>query len=121
MVQREFQKRWADPRRCKGVQGLRVRLPQWEVWGREMEVMQGRAIEEDSRICSVDHLIPEEFERALDDHLDLQTYAQRINFVKRRLGLEKHRALAQLTGSDAPVAMEIGNLSMRGSPEEDGG
>eukprot|EP00969_Alexandrium_andersonii_P148921 6584686-Alexandrium_andersonii.AAC.1 len=28
--------------------GLRRRLPQWEVWGRELEVMKGRALEEDS-------------------------------------------------------------------------
>eukprot|EP00969_Alexandrium_andersonii_P287858 12726064-Alexandrium_andersonii.AAC.1 len=37
VVQREFQKRWAYPRRCKGASELRTRLPEWEVWGRELE------------------------------------------------------------------------------------
>eukprot|EP00969_Alexandrium_andersonii_P184709 8160848-Alexandrium_andersonii.AAC.1 len=29
-VQREFQKRWAYPKRCRGAAELRVRLPEWE-------------------------------------------------------------------------------------------
>eukprot|EP00969_Alexandrium_andersonii_P181128 8003589-Alexandrium_andersonii.AAC.1 len=37
VVQREFQKRWACPRRCRGAAELRARLPEWEVWGRELE------------------------------------------------------------------------------------
>eukprot|EP00969_Alexandrium_andersonii_P139903 6189336-Alexandrium_andersonii.AAC.1 len=37
VVQREFQKRWAYPRRCRDASELRTRLPEWEVWGRELE------------------------------------------------------------------------------------
>eukprot|EP00969_Alexandrium_andersonii_P114568 5064951-Alexandrium_andersonii.AAC.1 len=40
VVQRELQKRWAYP--SKDASELRVRLPGWEVWGRELEVMRGR-------------------------------------------------------------------------------
>ena len=47
-VQREFQKRWAYPKRCKDASELQARLPQWEVWGRELEVMRGRSLEEDA-------------------------------------------------------------------------
>ena len=54
---------------------------------------------------------------ALDDKPELQSYSQRLAFVKRRLGLAKHRALAQSTGSDAPVSMEVGNLSLQASPD----
>eukprot|EP00969_Alexandrium_andersonii_P082865 3654191-Alexandrium_andersonii.AAC.1 len=37
VVQREVQKRWANPKRCKDASELWVRLPEWEVWGRELE------------------------------------------------------------------------------------
>eukprot|EP00969_Alexandrium_andersonii_P096813 4273997-Alexandrium_andersonii.AAC.1 len=37
VVQREFQKRWAHPKRCRDTAELRSRLPEWEVWGRELE------------------------------------------------------------------------------------
>eukprot|EP00969_Alexandrium_andersonii_P018798 820710-Alexandrium_andersonii.AAC.1 len=30
VVQREFQKRWAYPKRCRGAAELRARLPGWE-------------------------------------------------------------------------------------------
>eukprot|EP00969_Alexandrium_andersonii_P212134 9368304-Alexandrium_andersonii.AAC.1 len=36
-VQREFQKRWAYPKRCKDAPELRARLPEREVRGREVE------------------------------------------------------------------------------------
>ena len=32
VVQRELQKRWADPHRCKYAAELGHRRPQWEVW-----------------------------------------------------------------------------------------
>eukprot|EP00969_Alexandrium_andersonii_P256890 11356903-Alexandrium_andersonii.AAC.1 len=37
VAQREFQKRWAYPKRCEDASELRVWLPKWEVWGRELE------------------------------------------------------------------------------------
>eukprot|EP00969_Alexandrium_andersonii_P269012 11889745-Alexandrium_andersonii.AAC.1 len=37
VVQREVQKRWACPKRCRGAAKLRAGLPEWEVWGRELE------------------------------------------------------------------------------------
>eukprot|EP00969_Alexandrium_andersonii_P068065 3002029-Alexandrium_andersonii.AAC.1 len=37
VVQREFQKCWARPKRCRGATELQARLPAWEVWGRELE------------------------------------------------------------------------------------
>eukprot|EP00969_Alexandrium_andersonii_P015651 684276-Alexandrium_andersonii.AAC.1 len=37
VVQRKFQKRWAYPKRCRDVAELRARLPEWEVWGHELE------------------------------------------------------------------------------------
>eukprot|EP00969_Alexandrium_andersonii_P086781 3827377-Alexandrium_andersonii.AAC.1 len=37
VVLREFQKRWACPKRCRAAAELRARLPEWEVWGRELE------------------------------------------------------------------------------------
>eukprot|EP00969_Alexandrium_andersonii_P236159 10426140-Alexandrium_andersonii.AAC.1 len=47
--------------------------------------------------------------------MELQTYQERLLFVKRRLGLGKHRALAQAASGDAPVSMEVGALE----PESD--
>eukprot|EP00969_Alexandrium_andersonii_P276734 12231795-Alexandrium_andersonii.AAC.1 len=106
MVQHEFQKRWAYPKRCKDAAELRARPPEWEVLGRELEVTHGRELEEDAKICSLEQLLPGEFRRALGDELELQSYTERLLFVKRRLGLEKHRALAQAASSEAPVSME---------------
>ena len=83
VVQRELQKRWAYPSRCKSAEELQVMLPQWEVWGREIETSKGREVDEDTKICSLDQLIPEDFRRALDDHLELQTYSQRLGYIKR--------------------------------------
>eukprot|EP00969_Alexandrium_andersonii_P032017 1399162-Alexandrium_andersonii.AAC.1 len=37
VAQREFQKRWAYPKRCREAAELRARLAEWEVWGRELE------------------------------------------------------------------------------------
>eukprot|EP00969_Alexandrium_andersonii_P348714 15419266-Alexandrium_andersonii.AAC.1 len=37
VAQREFQKRRAYPKRCRDAAELRTRLPEWEVWGRELE------------------------------------------------------------------------------------
>eukprot|EP00969_Alexandrium_andersonii_P176617 7809381-Alexandrium_andersonii.AAC.1 len=37
VVQRQLQKRWAYSKRCQDASELRTRLPEWEVWGRELE------------------------------------------------------------------------------------
>eukprot|EP00969_Alexandrium_andersonii_P067721 2988066-Alexandrium_andersonii.AAC.1 len=37
VVQREFQKRLAYPKRCRDASELRARLPEWEAWGRDLE------------------------------------------------------------------------------------
>eukprot|EP00969_Alexandrium_andersonii_P172408 7621257-Alexandrium_andersonii.AAC.1 len=37
IAQRGFQTRWVCPERCRGAPELRKRLPQWEVWARELE------------------------------------------------------------------------------------
>eukprot|EP00969_Alexandrium_andersonii_P080368 3542321-Alexandrium_andersonii.AAC.1 len=62
------------------------------------------------RIYSLDQVLPGDFQRALGDKLELQSYAERLFFVKRRLGLEKRRALAQAAFAEAPVGMEVGAL-----------
>eukprot|EP00969_Alexandrium_andersonii_P007299 318145-Alexandrium_andersonii.AAC.1 len=62
--------------------------------------MKGRELEEDAKTCSLDHLLPDDFRRALDDKLELQSYQERLLFTTRRLGLEKHRALAQAASAD---------------------
>eukprot|EP00969_Alexandrium_andersonii_P243000 10734334-Alexandrium_andersonii.AAC.1 len=65
--------------------------------------MRGRELEEDAKTCSLDQWLPDDFRRALDDKLELQSYSEGLLFVKRRLGLETHRALAQAASSDAPI------------------
>eukprot|EP00969_Alexandrium_andersonii_P321692 14213638-Alexandrium_andersonii.AAC.1 len=72
--------------------------------------MRGRELEEDAATCSLDQLLPEEFRWALGDQLELLSCAGRLLFVTRRLGLEKHRALAQAASAEAPVSMEVGAL-----------
>eukprot|EP00969_Alexandrium_andersonii_P240603 10622084-Alexandrium_andersonii.AAC.1 len=72
--------------------------------------MEGRELEEDAKTCSLDQLLPDDFRKALDDKLELQTYRERLLFIKRRLGLEKHRAVAQAASADAPVGVEAGAL-----------
>eukprot|EP00969_Alexandrium_andersonii_P296602 13106437-Alexandrium_andersonii.AAC.1 len=64
--------------------------------------MKGRELEEDAKTCSLDQLLPGDFRKALVDKLELQTYQERLLFIQRRLGLEKHRALAQAAPADAP-------------------
>eukprot|EP00969_Alexandrium_andersonii_P295397 13057324-Alexandrium_andersonii.AAC.1 len=44
------------------------------------------------------------------DELELQSYSERLLFAKRRLGLEKSRALAQAASSDAPIGKDVGAL-----------
>ena len=65
---------------------------------------------------SLDQPIPEEYREALGDHLEIQSYQERLLFVKRRLGLMKHRALAQATSSSLPNLP----MSMDVSPLEEG-
>ena len=43
----------------------------------------------------MDQLIPDDYRQALDEKMDLVTYAQRVQYVETRLGLIKHRQLAQ--------------------------
>eukprot|EP00969_Alexandrium_andersonii_P203086 8974401-Alexandrium_andersonii.AAC.1 len=72
VVQREFQERWAYPKRCRYASEPRARLPEWEGRGRELEVIKGRELEEDAKTCSLDQLPPGDFRRALGDKLELQ-------------------------------------------------
>eukprot|EP00969_Alexandrium_andersonii_P221372 9777326-Alexandrium_andersonii.AAC.1 len=53
-AQPEYQKRWAYPRQCKTAAELRERLPQWEVWGRELDTARGQSLDEDARRCTLD-------------------------------------------------------------------
>ena len=109
LVKRETLKRWAYPARCRDAKELAERLPLWEVWGQELELSRGQPLDEDAKTAALDALVPHEYRTALDDHLELTTHAQRLTFVKQRLGQAKHRALAQdvlgLAGS--PQAMEV--------------
>ena len=57
--------------------------------------------------------MPEEYTAAFGDHLELQTYQQRLAFVKRKLGLVKQRALAQSAGAEGPVPMGVSNLNLQ--------
>eukprot|EP00969_Alexandrium_andersonii_P230624 10184590-Alexandrium_andersonii.AAC.1 len=68
--------------------------------------MKGRQLEEDAETCSLGQLRPEDFRKGLGDKLELQSYSERLLVFKRRLGLEKQRALAQAASSEAPVSME---------------
>ena len=74
--------------------------------------MRGRELEEETKVCSLDQLIPDDYKHALDDHMEVQSYRERLQFVKRRLGLEKQKALAQAAASGGPVDMEVGNLGV---------
>ena len=56
----------------------------------------------------------------MDDHLDLQTYPERLQFVRRKLGLEKQKPLAQAVATEAPVGMDLGNLDL-GAGDDNGG
>eukprot|EP00969_Alexandrium_andersonii_P008416 366872-Alexandrium_andersonii.AAC.1 len=78
--------------------------------------MKGRQLEEDAETCSLDQLLPDDFRRALGNELELQSYSEHLLFVKRRFGLEKHRALAQAASAEAPASMEVGALEPE-SPE----
>ena len=113
LVQREHQKRWGYPSRCKDASELRHRLPQWEDWGRELKVAKGSAIDEETNVCTLDQLIPEDYRQSLDDHFELTTYAERLSFVKRKLGAAQHRALARSAAAnpEAPVAMDVSLLT----------
>eukprot|EP00969_Alexandrium_andersonii_P100387 4428560-Alexandrium_andersonii.AAC.1 len=64
--------------------------------------MKGRELEEDAKTCALGQLLPDDFRKALGGKLELQTCQERLLFIKRRLGLEKHRALAQAVSADAP-------------------
>eukprot|EP00969_Alexandrium_andersonii_P365565 15466526-Alexandrium_andersonii.AAC.1 len=63
--------------------------------------MKGHQLEEDAKNYSLDQLLPDDFRWALADKVELQSCAERLLFVTRRLGLEKHRALAQAASSKA--------------------
>ena len=78
LIQRDFRKRWAHPRRCKDARELRERLSEWEVWGRELVIMKGHEIEEETKVCSLDQLIPEDSRKALGDRPEAVTYADRL-------------------------------------------
>ena len=87
----------------------------------ELEAMRGRELEEDSKICSLGQLIPDEYTRALCGHIDTQSYTGRLLFTKRRLGLEKQKALAPAAVAGGPVAMDLGHIGLGepGSTEDD--
>eukprot|EP00969_Alexandrium_andersonii_P174757 7727972-Alexandrium_andersonii.AAC.1 len=70
--------------------------------GSGAQVMRGCELEEDAETCSLDPWPPDDFRRAPGYKLELQSYSERLLFVKRRPGLEKHRALALAASSDAP-------------------
>ena len=52
LVQREVLKKWSYPRRCKDMGELRTRLPQWELWGRELET-GGRTLDDELKVFLV--------------------------------------------------------------------
>ena len=74
--------------------------------GFHLGVSRGRANEEDIKICALDQLIPDDYRQALDEKMDLVTYAQRLQYVKTRLGLIKHRQLAQAVDGAQPASRE---------------
>ena len=41
LIQRAHRQRWSFPPRCKDLSELRVRLPEWECWGRDLEAETG--------------------------------------------------------------------------------
>eukprot|EP00969_Alexandrium_andersonii_P338137 14943614-Alexandrium_andersonii.AAC.1 len=69
-------------------------------------------------MCSLDQLLPGDFQRVLGDKPELQSYAKCLLLVERRLGLEKHRALAQAASSEAPVSMGVGALEPEPSEQD---
>eukprot|EP00969_Alexandrium_andersonii_P064433 2838199-Alexandrium_andersonii.AAC.1 len=73
--------------------------------------MRVRELEEDSKVCSLGQLLPGDPRRALGGKLELQTCFRAPPVLKRRLGLEKRRALPQEATSDASVSMDIGALA----------
>eukprot|EP00969_Alexandrium_andersonii_P335138 14810994-Alexandrium_andersonii.AAC.1 len=62
-------------------------------------------------------MLPDDVRRALGDKLEPRTFSERLQFAKCRLGLEKHRALAQEAAVGASVSVEVGALM----PEDSGG
>ena len=102
IAQWECNKRWMYPQRCRDAKELAERLPQWEVWGRDLETARGSPLEEQVKVCALDQLLPEEYRKALEDRYELETYTERLRWVKRRLESSKHRAMAQATATAGP-------------------
>eukprot|EP00974_Lingulodinium_polyedra_P021716 2098262-Lingulodinium_polyedra.AAC.1 len=110
IVQREYRRKYQNPVRCKDANELKTRLPAWETLGQQLVTMTGPELDETTKILSLDELIPEDYHQALDDKPELVSYAERIQFVKRRLGLIKHRALAQAAMAEKATPMDLGAL-----------
>ena len=73
-----------------------------------------------TRICARSiSSFTEGFKKALGDHLEMQTHQERLQFARRRLGLEQP-ALAQAVTTDAPASMDLGNLGLGPADGEEG-
>ena len=58
LIQRAHRQRWSFPTRCKDLAELRVRLPEWECWGRDLEAETGTPIEDIQKMLTLDQLVP---------------------------------------------------------------
>eukprot|EP00969_Alexandrium_andersonii_P364681 15464618-Alexandrium_andersonii.AAC.1 len=78
VVQRAYQTRRAYPHQRAGADEWCKRLAQWDVWGRELDMARGQALDEGARTCALVQLLLGEFRRALDDQLELQSCAAHL-------------------------------------------
>ena len=100
------------PKRCKDAHEFWARLPQWEVLGCQLEEPRGRILEEDTNVCALDQLIPDESRQSLDAKFDLVTYQQRLQYAKAKLGIAQHRVMAQAVcnSPELPISMDLNPL-----------
>ena len=114
IIQREFQRQWQFPKKCKDAEELRARLPEWETLGQQLVAMTGHELDGTTQSCSLDALLPPDYGHSLGDKPELVGYSERLQFVKRRLGLSKHRALAHAAVTGGTTAMDVGVLAEDG-------
>eukprot|EP00969_Alexandrium_andersonii_P152676 6750950-Alexandrium_andersonii.AAC.1 len=63
---------------------------------------RGPALDEDARTHALDQLLPDEFRRALDDKLGLQSFTERLQFAKAPARTEEAPGLGAGGGSASP-------------------
>ena len=106
-----------NPKRCSDTQELARDLPNWLVFGEEIESYPDGHLSGSAKMVALSKLLPKAMEEKIQDMIELDTFDKRLKWARSQIQHVRSVNMAQQVSWKGPVPMDIGAV-VQGAEEQ---